>query len=525
MDKTCIMKKTRRDKQNIKIQTSNNTHGLLRQMDTQQTLDARSFEIKSMEDALKNSSQFSGASRVFQQLPRHMRRRAASYNVKRIPWRSRERARAQMLRDPKMQIKSPRRKKMRRPRISSKMWLGTHIWHAKRMRIKTMWGFKLAMRKTLKSGRFIYRTGRQGCTLYDASYLKPIQLEGSFEIICNVLKSICDPYIAGPCSQKYVRGNRHGQTLVYNGVELLGPISFLWNPNQQMIWIWAHPSIFQQVVDLMKADPLEITFPSLSRYELRGPKAFEILSKTLDLVKKSHPWLNAAAPDALDVLGPNIVVAMDIYDPRLRFPISKSFVQPQTPGVVTPCFESNIWDQHRVIKQTESSMNKRRSSNLVPGPLEPTPADSIIPLMLLKQSNSPGWDIIFNSDWSMELWNTFVYAGAVAIGMYDRHHNNFENRILTFPFDFPGTNAYRDCKDQEYADKIAKYNATPPGKRAKEPIKEEFNGELVFSGLNPRIDGYIPLFFPQLPKSADHVCFKVHLFDTGRHAGRYFHDC
>ena len=45
-----------------------------------------------MEKALKNASEFSGPTRVFQTLPRHMRRRAASYNVKRLPARLRKRA-------------------------------------------------------------------------------------------------------------------------------------------------------------------------------------------------------------------------------------------------------------------------------------------------------------------------------------------------------------------------------------------------------------------------------------------------
>lgn len=44
-----------------------------------------------MEEALSNATEHTGMLRVFQTLPRHMRRRAASHNVKRLPVNSRQR--------------------------------------------------------------------------------------------------------------------------------------------------------------------------------------------------------------------------------------------------------------------------------------------------------------------------------------------------------------------------------------------------------------------------------------------------
>ena len=52
---------------------------------------ARINEINLMSKEL-NQAKYSSARRVFQQLPRHMRRRAASYNIKRLPTRLRMRA-------------------------------------------------------------------------------------------------------------------------------------------------------------------------------------------------------------------------------------------------------------------------------------------------------------------------------------------------------------------------------------------------------------------------------------------------
>ena len=52
---------------------------------------AREFEIRALEEGMLASKKMS-ATRAFQQLPREMRRRTASHNVKRIPKRLRVRA-------------------------------------------------------------------------------------------------------------------------------------------------------------------------------------------------------------------------------------------------------------------------------------------------------------------------------------------------------------------------------------------------------------------------------------------------
>ena len=52
-------------------------------------VEARATELKTMQKALKHKG---GGKRVFQTLPRHMRRRAMSHNPKRLPRRLREAA-------------------------------------------------------------------------------------------------------------------------------------------------------------------------------------------------------------------------------------------------------------------------------------------------------------------------------------------------------------------------------------------------------------------------------------------------
>ena len=54
---------------------------------------ARAMEMKAMLKAVDSQG---GTKRVFQKLPRHMRRRAMSYNVKRLPRRLRKEAHAEV---------------------------------------------------------------------------------------------------------------------------------------------------------------------------------------------------------------------------------------------------------------------------------------------------------------------------------------------------------------------------------------------------------------------------------------------
>ena len=140
-------------------------------------IQARHLEIKEMEAAI---SSVKGQKRVFQLVPRHMRRRAASYNVKRLPVRFRSRATEQMLRDPSQQL--VRRKRRKPTRLLAERlakWLPTHIWHAKRMKMVSLWGLSIPARRTQRSFRFVSRATRNDCVIHDGSYNHILEINGS----------------------------------------------------------------------------------------------------------------------------------------------------------------------------------------------------------------------------------------------------------------------------------------------------------------------------------------------------------
>ena len=123
-----------------------------------------------------------GAKRVHQTLPRHMRRRAMSHNAKRLPVRLRQAAERDII-ETGSHTTSEKRKRSRRhrrrpgniaeeyeSRSEACTWLETHIWHAKRMHIVDMWGWRLPRTPCDKSARATHRATSTDCTIRDRSY-------------------------------------------------------------------------------------------------------------------------------------------------------------------------------------------------------------------------------------------------------------------------------------------------------------------------------------------------------------------
>ncbi|KAL3418811.1 POPLD domain-containing protein [Phlyctema vagabunda] len=243
--------KMRRDARSIATQTSDAalSGG---ELDLQAFLKAREFEIKALENGMQNSKN-SLTTRAFQQVPRDMRRRTASHNVKRVPKRLQKRATREM-RDDNTPTVTPNKRKpgssrgrlraetakklgllaakkarqstandegkstitarAARPKIRTnqlndppkaqskfrkrqihKTWLPTHMWHAKRARMtepKTpLWRFSVPITSTEKSYRPTHRAGgARGAIAWDTSYMSTIRLEGTIQGLEKVFRSM-----------------------------------------------------------------------------------------------------------------------------------------------------------------------------------------------------------------------------------------------------------------------------------------------------------------------------------------------
>ncbi|KAF7365276.1 Ribonucleases P/MRP protein subunit POP1 [Mycena venus] len=212
-------------------------------IDVEKFVEARKFEINAMHTAQKTAS---GASnqRVWQTLPRHLRRRAASHDVRRVPLRLREKAKQEMNAVKKKALARFRPKQGKDKRLSrtetflkrqrDKSWLETHIWHSKRMRMQNLWGYRLAVTPTEKAFRPSHRASVHGSILHDASYQSTIQLQGPEKIIRSILDACCDLQGPGPGAKRYLPGARTIDTHIYEPGQypfgLIGPATIFWRP-------------------------------------------------------------------------------------------------------------------------------------------------------------------------------------------------------------------------------------------------------------------------------------------------------
>ncbi|XP_076089545.1 ribonucleases P/MRP protein subunit POP1-like isoform X2 [Mytilus galloprovincialis] len=298
---------------------------------------SRANEIEALAIEIKKNT---GARKVFQSLPIHMRRRAMSHNIKRLPRRLHNIARKEydkITSNPKR----PSRRHRRRPknlleeyqrRQRKHIWLETHIWHAKRFKMEDRWGYRIPLHSTDKSIKACYRATQNYCQIQDMSYLCCIEITGEENNILEGLGHLTDLATGLTFgARSNINGTREGHTCVYKydkyPFHAIGCVSYLWKPetNQdesnlisRQLWIWCHPSCYNELWEELKicfkpenrdSDISELhqqTFSSgeitvislkdtLNRHRLIGPSSNQILYQVLkpaNILKKeaSEQW-------------------------------------------------------------------------------------------------------------------------------------------------------------------------------------------------------------------------------------------
>lgn len=255
---------------------------------------------------------------VFQTLPKHMRRRAATQNPKRLPRRLRATHTAQFKKSGvPVKSKRPTRKYRRKPTnlrgeyakrgTSPKPgWLETHLWHAKRFHMVSRWGYRLPWSPCDKSYRACYRANSKYCLMQDVSYLVTLQLTGPFEVLKAGLQKITSSMCGLTMTAKgYLDGRREGQVYLFKADQYpmgcLGSVTFFWLPprdGKSSIWLSCHPAFVESVKEelrmvfeldtkdsqqryqsaLVDLQDMEREF---NRFRLSGPLAQLVVSRAL----------------------------------------------------------------------------------------------------------------------------------------------------------------------------------------------------------------------------------------------------
>ncbi|XP_002737579.1 ribonucleases P/MRP protein subunit POP1-like isoform X2 [Saccoglossus kowalevskii] len=253
--------------------------------------EARATEINTMMKAMNN---ISGGRRIFQKLPRHMRRRAMSHNVKRLPRRLRARAEAEVQKHKRANKQDSgaakrSRRHRRRPknlfaeyerRKRKHIWLETHIWHAKRFHMSEKWGYKIPHHPNEKSVRASYRALAKHCLIQDISYYGVIEVTGPQGYLLKSLAHLTNTDSGLTfASLSYLGGKRHGTTMLYQydkyPYSAISVVNFLWkclscecddrvaikeetntdaadkfsSTESRQLWMWVHPSSYETVLN------------------------------------------------------------------------------------------------------------------------------------------------------------------------------------------------------------------------------------------------------------------------------------
>ncbi|KAJ1926643.1 Ribonucleases P/MRP protein subunit pop1 [Tieghemiomyces parasiticus] len=252
--------------------------------------------------AFLDKAKRAGNMRAFQTLARHLRRRTASHNVKRMPLRLRERATREIEKANQSKSKGsggvqkkklPNRRHRRRPgriadefkrRQGTKRWLETHIWHTKRMNMTERWGCMVAQNPNEHNIRASYRAARHLVLAHDRSYEGILELTGPQQELVRVLNAIADPTTV-PGIAKAIRGGPFAPThpmyrragarqftgLVYHPqmypYGCIAPVTILWQPPAdsasavesatdemaRSVWILVHPAARAELHQVLSA--------------------------------------------------------------------------------------------------------------------------------------------------------------------------------------------------------------------------------------------------------------------------------
>jgi len=232
-------------------------------VDVYQFAESRAYEVMNLRLAL-NTACFMERKRVFQNLPRHMRRRAASHDIKRIPRRLQDKA----MKEKVVPKKPPSRKYKRRPhnlmeeynrRSRQHSWLETHMWHAKRFKMMDKWGYRLPMRPSGKSFRALFRASAKSCLLQDKSYNEVIEIIGRRDDIVEGFGRITSTDCCGGISwnsDKCMSTRYYSEETIFvhdaYPYKVIGPARFIWTrdgeTDQCKLFLIIHPSICEQLL-------------------------------------------------------------------------------------------------------------------------------------------------------------------------------------------------------------------------------------------------------------------------------------
>lgn len=258
-----------------------------------------------------------GGKRIFQRLPRHLRRRAMSHNVHRVPPQFRRRAAAEMLhtaesapgsaaatsvrkhRTTRHKVLRRRRRHDRRPRrlAARPGWLPLHVWHAKRFVMCRRWGRVLPARRVDKGVRASYRAAAYLATAADCCAWGAVLLAArSRAALAAVLHRHTAPaaHAESPLLPAHTRAGRAGVFVFHRAGccprGAVAPVHYVWQPGAATLLLLVHPAARAAVAAELRASAAAVgagavtvtpCSDALLHVRVVGPRTLPLLARVL----------------------------------------------------------------------------------------------------------------------------------------------------------------------------------------------------------------------------------------------------
>ena len=524
-----MTKKKRNDEETFNIPEALSKVTLPRNVDLESFFEARMLELDHFLSILNDKAAVGGKmgnKKSFQLLPKHMRRRAMSHNSHRVPSRIRHLAQSSA------QLKNPCRKTRKhvqkiikdyQDRVQKVVWLETHIWHAKRMKMRSLWGYKIAIHSNDKGIRAAYRFMKNSSVIYDSSYFVGV--------------IVYDLDFIRTCLQSMPKTGFSIKTHFFHRENLVCPVEAF--NTKDGICIIVHPAAFSQIIQIFSEANIKYLQlkDQLSLYRIRGAKSTQVLSKVINIQETSISNLlsnvsqfhNIKFPEGAIISislakklskvkptvktminAPELMIPLqpsaDILNLLVNWPSSlynatfwSSFKEEQSvsysPQFITtrsarsryPTLnkkappkpkpedinvESNIIEKSPGINQKieideiEESKIEIPCINMEIDEIEEEKIEIVEALLVYrKEEFGDGWDIILKSGENNWLWRSLVYGGAKAIGLKEYSSIHFEQGRQFYPNDYPTTEAYKAMSLIEAQERLNVYFRRPSSKR------------------------------------------------------------
>ena len=443
----------------------------------------RDESIDSLIRQLENPRQ--NHKRVFQTLPKHLRRRAMSYDVRKVPKAMRPSVEAQV--NGAADAKARNKPKGRDPRKfrdhgwrlaehrnGESRWLETHIWHAKRFHMSNLWGWKIPMSPTMKQTRNLVRMTKENCTMRDVSFTAVISVKGARNEINEFLRKMI---------RSDARIEQNNNVLFQEEFfspnmcpkSPIGPADLFWVDNNHL-WIICHPLLKGDLAEIFKSNEgfdVELIDGELNIFEIFGPNATNAIRKVLipnnENLKEIRDIITAL-PDP-SAVPPGFSIAYVAFDPR-------TIDESESPeGNLVNSFDPNINNYKNICKsrlfsdrafnfKSDEDFNAERSKLLFPKSEGPTGA---IPIILMQKFSQNGfgscWLIISPFGCGNVIFRKLVHRGVRVFGLDCSNLINLEANKFSFPYDRPETLEGFKKFTNEILDLIQENEKRPPGKR------------------------------------------------------------